>query len=430
MNLSEATYRQPTPQPPSNIRKTFLSGENTNLVLQSIIKKLNDQGIDVNIKDLNAKIPNFMNQIYQKYPASQLNQLNNFVIQTCVNKYSQQGNYTGGGNRRYNQTTAVNNQFERELIERGYQSPLANPPPNQPDFTQPTQNNSQQLSLSEVTGIEPPVLEDNQTAPTPVSAEPPPNQANNTNQIANNSQLPNNDDQSPPELGRTPRQPLTSSFPLAEEMLISLNKQDLLEIDQNRLVFSWKQIELPSSSNNYQISLKYVSIPKDFPYLMAKYSHQKKKSQDRVLTARGEYYSAKLIPTCHTNQEYTTYQALNATKTYPDKNQRVFTLELIPPFQQKSLNLSEIQVNHVKKTNERIFLSTKGNHHLSARDSISLEFLDSSIRTCYRITNLKIHSPSEISFDSPFVGYFSANFRLLRYNWDIDVTLSLTFTQT
>jgi len=384
-------------------RQAFLSGENTNQILQNIIKGLGEYGVDVNIKDLQTKIFNFMNQVFQKYPTETLPRLNQFVVDTCVKKYMKNNQHQVNQSSR---KVSLEGQFEEQLKERRYDMMAnMNAPPQIPG-SQPVPPRTGGMSLTQaISGapqsIEPPNLEEI-PMPTPQTSP----QAS-----------------SPPPVMDQPH----VTYSEMDEILLSLSKDDLVNVDGNTFTFCWNRKIVPDFGGNFQVKLKYVTLPKNVPFLLAKYQNdqQNRNQRNRVYSASGKNYSAKLIP-FHTSEEHTTYQALGETSYTQNNLPSTLSFNLISPPNQ-SLDLNLIQVQKVTKTNNTIKVVTKYPHNLCDQDNLTLEFPQQ--HTCYKITNLNIMSDRGIKFSSPFTGYFSSNFKLLRNSWNIDLTLSCRYSK-
>lgn len=379
----------------------FLSGENTNNIIQQIVNNLSKYGRDINIKDLQNKIYNFMHRVCQQYPNSSIDKLNNFVINECTQKYLKTRPL---GNRNSNQDLEA--QLEQEIMDRRYATnspqqtapeppdftqPIGTSSQQQPQFYPPQQNRSSGMSLSQATG--------------------------NMQQ----QEQPNNHEasQQPP----MKRQKYYDEPEYMREITLSLNKTDLVNSSNNIFTFSWNKNEvLQDFRQDFQIQLRYITLPKSLPYLLVKYNGTSKETRSRVYSATGKNYSAKLIP-CHTTDEYTTYQALKHDYVQFDNLPSTLTFHLFSP--DDMLNLNNIIVQKATKHESKIRIMTKGMHNLSEGDSLTLEFPQHF--TCYKVTNMEILNDREIIFDSPFVGYFSSNFRLLRNNWNLDITLSCQY---
>lgn len=394
-------------------RQAFLSGENTNQILQNIIKGLGEYGVDVNIKDLQTKIFNFMNQVFQKYPNEDLSRLNQFVIDSCVKKYmkNNQSQVNQSGRK-----ASIEGQFEEELKSRKYDA-MANmnaPPPGSspPQLTnqQPTTGG---MSLTQaISGLHEPL-------------EPQNLDEQNNDQSSESKALP------PPPEHYSPVNTNTNTYSGVDqndEIWLSLSKNDLVNVDGNTFTFCWNRKIVPDFGGDFQVKLKYVTLPKNVPFLLAKYQNDQNKSNNklnRVYSASGKNYSAKLIP-FHTSQEHTTYQALGETSYTQNTLPSTLSFNLISPPNQ-SLDLNLIQVQKVTKTNDTIKVVTRYRHNLSEQDNLTLEFPKQF--TCYKITNLNVINDREIKFSSPFNGYFSGDFKLLRNNWNIDLTLSCRYSR-
>ena len=206
------------------------------------------------------------------------------------------------------------------------------------------------------------------------------------------------------------------------EMWLSLNKSDLVNVEGNKFTFCWNKKIIPDFSGNFQAELKYITLPRNYSYLLAKYgdglSSDKRSHINRVFSASGKNYSAKLIP-CHTSEEHTTYQALGSFQIQANQLPATLTFTIITPSNSFELNI--IPVQRVVKTERLIEVITKGKHNLCDGDVLTLEFPKQHI--CYRIANLEILSDNQIRFSSPFSGYFSSDFRLLKNYWNLDLTL-------
>ena len=391
-------------------RQKFLSGENTNSVLQEIIKNLNNYGVDVNIKDLQTKIFNFMNDVYSRYPNDPISKLNNFVIQTSINKYAK-GNQTAVNQSSRKQS--VEGEFERQLAERKYNAAQGQPPGQQNPFDPrgtPTQKSSPTggMSLNQVLNggdaldedvPEPPELEGPPIPSSRVDYEDEPDISNENLPVNQHVKQSNN------------------------ELWLSLSKEDLVNVDGNKFTFCWNSKIIPDFGGNFRAELKYITLPKNYSHLLAKYGGDGRKTSkgtNRVFNATGKNYSAKLIP-CHTSEEHTTYQALGGQSGLIEGNTlpTTLTFSIISPNGEMDLNL--VPVQRVIKTDRKIQVFTKTPHNLVEKDKLTLEFPKQHV--CYRITNLEIISDRQITFSSPFSGYFSSDFRLLRNNWNLDLTL-------
>lgn len=387
-------------------RQAFLSGENTNLVVQQIVNGLNKYGMDIDIKGLQSKIINFMARVEKEYPQSDIKSLNNFVINKCVEKYMNnqpQFNQTQGNGK-----DQLSSQFERELASRGYAQVTAPQLPERPDFSQPIngpfnqipqQNNRHGLSLNQARGQPEPDLD----PPAPVLPQ---------------AQIPEPVMQEPVESRREVIHHYNNSHNhTTNEIILSLNKNDLINVTGNTYTFSWNRKIVNNFGGNFQVKLQYVTIPKRLPYLLVKY-HSSDKETNRVFSATGKNYSAKLIPS-HTSDEYTTYQALGDNSVNYEDLPHNLTFQLIPPEQNLDLNI--VPVQKVTKNKSQIHIITKYPHSLTSNDSLVLEFPQQ--KTCYKVNNLQIIDSQQILVDSPFVGYFSSDFKLLRSNWNIDLTV-------
>lgn len=375
----------------------FLSGENTNLVVDQIVGSLTKYGVDIDIKGLQSKIINFMAKVQKEYPNQNLANLNNFVIEKCIEKYL--------NNRpQFNQNQQKSNldsQFEREMMLRGYTRGQAPEIPQRPDFTQP-------LGASYMPSAN----------PTPI----PINNVMSLNQARGNPEIPDLEAPPVPLIEQPVINPhhnkIKYSNDTTEELLLSLNKNDLINITNNTFTFSWNRKIIPDFKNNFQMKLEYVTIPKRLPYLLVKYNEHDQSDTKKVYSATGKHYNDKLIP-CHTSDEYTTYQALGHHAVKHENLPHTLSFQLIPP--KDSLDLNTIQVHKITKNNSQINIITKYPHNLTSNDTLILEF--PTQHTCYKVSNLQILNATQIMIDSPFVGYFSSDFKLLRNEWNIDLTV-------
>ena len=427
-----------------NVRQRFLSGENTNYVVQEIIKPLNTSGIDVNIKDVQQKIFNFMNEVYNRYPKEPLQNLNNFVIQKSIEKYQKNQNTGTNLPSRKGTSEATTSLFERELMERQYKQAQAGPH---------QQNHTGGISLNQaITGQEDPIPDRNGPPP-PAS----------TRITTDRTSIPPDQEQDPDSDQPNPSS-ITSNNPLQNsqnnlaynsnskyqfmndyaEIQLSLGKDDIVDIDGDTYTFCWNHKFLSNFRDNFMIELKYVTIPKKLSHILVKYgdlddtlctnnynninknnknNSKNQQNKSKVYNALGKNYDAKLIPS-HSSDEYTTYQAIQSqSQLYQESISKLpstLTLQLIAPMSQK-LELNVIPVQKIIKTEKIIQVITKGPHNLTEDDQLTLEF--SQQHVCYRITNLEIQSDRQISFSSPFNGYFSSDFKLVKNNWNIDLTL-------
>lgn len=348
----------------------FLEYSNTNHVLQEILKGLGEKGIQVDVKEIQNKVKNFMIQVSNKYPNGNTQQMNQYVITTSINKYS----------TLQKPKPNISQQFEQELANR---TEYARPKQPQPQQLQPTRTqDGGAMTLQQVMGV------------------------------SGTSQL---------------QQPLAVNVPMArpttpvvrgvtaEEIIgdkywISLGKNDLTEHEQNRFTFCWESLGKSCS----KIRLKYLSIPRTFSSLLVDYGGDDKK----FYNASGKNFSCKLIPTIK-NLEMTTYQSLgDSSKSFSD-NPNSFTFQI-----DQKLNLNQILVKKVVKTGNMIDVLTYDPHNMTTQDQLTLEF--PAQRSCYKVAGLQIINATQIKFNSPFSGYFSSDFKLLRNNWNIDVTLECT----
>tara|TARA_R100001163_G_scaffold3872_1_gene5511 strand:+ start:4035 stop:5357 length:1323 start_codon:yes stop_codon:yes gene_type:complete len=438
---------------PAN-KQRFLSGENTNQILQEIIKQISQNGSEVDIKDLTAKIPNFMGEVYNRYRSSELPQLNHFVIDSWVKKYLNNRPLGGGIGQTTQQNKNLDSRLEQELKERGYNQAAPVQPqngPGQPFDTRPIslqQNlngNMGSYNNENINGMPTGGMSLNQAItgePDPVQMDnigpPPPPQSTRVGSGSdddsdgrddrhyglNRNDSMNNDMNNVMNNGNR----INNSMRGDNEIWLSLSKEDLVDVEGNTLTFCWNKKIINDFGGNFQVELKYVSIPKNYPYLLAKYegnSSSKKSKKNRVYNALGKNYSAKLIPS-HTSDDFTTYQALGSNPVLQSQLPSTLSFSL-SPVNGKYLELNVIQVIKVVKTDSRIHVTTKYPHNLDESESLSLEFPKQHI--CYRITNLEILGDKEIIFNSPFSGYFSKDFRLLRNKWNIDLTLCVKYSK-
>ena len=410
----------------SSIRQKFLSGENTNYVLQEIIKPLNAAGVEVNIRDLQQKIFNFMTEVCNRYPNSNsIPQLNDFVIKKSVEKYTK-NNQTGTNMpSRRGTAEATTSLFERELMERQYKMQQG-PGGNQQQGSNP----SGSMSLSHaITGEEDQPRQQDRNGP------PPPTSTRITDRTkdydeSDQQQQQAQEQQYPVSYSRSQQQQQGG------EILLSLSKDDLVNVDGDMYTFCWNHKILSNFGDNFSIEMRYVTLPKNLSHILVNYvpedqsapnnnnkSSTANNGKSRVYSATGKNYSAKLIP-CHTSEEHTTYQAVQSGQQGGGETQgqlpSTLTFQMIAPMSQK-LDLSVIPVQKIVKMDKTIQVMTKVPHNLGEDDQLTLEF--SQQQVCYRITNLEIQSDRQISFNSPFSGYFSSDFRLIRNNWNIDLTL-------
>lgn len=413
----------------SSIRQKFLSGENTNYVLQEIIKPLNAAGVEVNIRDLQQKIFNFMNEVCNRYPNSNsIPQLNDFVIKKSVEKYTKNSNNGTNMPSRRGTAEATTSLFERELMERQYKMQQG-PGGNQQQGSNP----SGSMSLSHaITGEEDHPTQQDRNGP------PPPTSTRITDRTKDyeESDQQHSHNQSQQQYPATYSQNNRLSDHQYGEILLSLSKDDLVNVDGDMYTFCWNHKFLSNYGDNFSIEMRYVTLPKNLSHILVNYvpedqslnpsnkSSTTNNGKSRVYSATGKNYGAKLIP-CHTSEEHTTYQAVqSAQQGGGDQTQgqlpSTLTFQMIAPMSQK-LDLSVIPVQKIVKMDKTIQVMTKVPHNLGEDDQLTLEF--SQQQVCYRITNLEIQSDRQISFNSPFSGYFSSDFRLIRNNWNIDLTL-------
>ena len=202
-----------------------------------------------------------------------------------------------------------------------------------------------------------------------------------------------------------------------ENRWISLNKKDLINQSDNSFTFSWNRV----SNNNVLLQLKYLTIPKYFPSLLLKYNSNDTNSISNNSTSNE--FEAKLIP-CHSSGQHTTYQALGNglnLKQLPN----TFSIQLSSPNSpDPELELNIITALKITKQNQEICVITREPHYLLPTDTITLEF--PSNKTCYRISHVRIIDPTQFWFESPFVGIFNSNFKILRNNWTLDLTLVIS----
>jgi hypothetical protein len=432
-----------------NVRQRFLSGENTNYVVQEIIKPLNTSGIDVNIKDVQQKIFNFMNEVYNRYPNESMQNLNNFVIQKSIEKY--QKNQTTGPNLATRKGTgeATNSLFERELMERKYKQAQAGSQNNQ--STGPSSG----ISLNQaITGQVDPSPPDRNGPPPPASTRVT-DRTNiqvldqNTNQGDDQENNEHNNSHGGGNYGQKNLQSYgqenrkniySSNNDEYNEILLSLSNDDIVDIEGDKFTFCWNHKFLSNFGDDFSIELKYATLPKNLSHILVKYgelddslmtSNKNKRNMKanetnmetnklKVYNALGKNYNAKLIPS-HSSEQYTTYQAIQSSPSQSiSKLPSTLTFQMIAPMSQR-IELNVIPVQKIIKTEKTIQVSTKGPHNLNEDDQLTLEFSQQHI--CYRITGLEIQSDRQISFNSPFNGYFSSDFKLIKNNWNIDLTL-------
>lgn len=402
----------------------FLGGENVNLVINNIISGLNKYGIDPDIKALQSKIPDFMYKASNQYPNGSLSDLNNFVIQKVLEKYIQNRQYGGNANR--NKESEINSKFEQALLERNYQTQQQNQPPQQPDFSKPIGSPGAGINLSQL-GIDP----NQNTSPYNEYSQqrtPNPNPNPNPGNLQYNPDLDFDPNEPPQTRTNSPQISPQKNISLINStsdnpIWLSLNKDNLVDSNGNQFTFSWNQKKLfPDFKQQLVLRLKYVTIPKYLPYLLVKYSCPSSLPHhelNQLYSATGKKYSAKMIP-CHTSGQNTTYQAIGEHFIVYEELPTSITFEIIPP--KDYLDLQQIQVSKVSKHNSQIHITTKSPHNLGQRDDLILEFPKQF--ACYKVSNLQVIDPYQILVDSPFVGYFSSDFSLLRSNWNLDLTIN------
>lgn len=344
-----------------------------------------------------------MNDVYSRYPNDPLSKLNNFVIQTSINKYAK-ANQTGVNQSSRKQS--VEGEFERQLAERKYNAAQGQPPGQQNPFD-PRQKSSPTGSMSLNQVLNGDTMDEN--APQPPELE----------EATVPSSRVDNAYEDEPQQNEKPQLSNESN----NELWLSLSKEDLVNVDGNKFTFCWNSKIIPDFGGNFRAELKYVTLPKNYSHLLAKYGDDVRKTlkrTNRVFSATGKNYSAKLIP-CHTSEEHTTYQALGGQSGLIEGNAlpTTLTFSIISPNGEMDLNI--VPVQRVVKTDRKIQVFTKTPHNLVEKDNLTLEFPKQHV--CYRITNLEIISDRQITFSSPFSGYFSSDFRLLRNNWNLDLTL-------
>ena len=206
---------------------------------------------------------------------------------------------------------------------------------------------------------------------------------------------------------------------------ISLNKDNLLNMNDNILTFGWdpkiyKKIGLDGPS---RISIEHLTLPKYYPYILVK-----NKNNDRgiggIYNASGKGFEMKLVPVQRL-QENTSYRQLGMNFTF-DRKVNSLSLQLsVGTKEGLGLELNLIPVAKVTKNKNRIKIRTKYPHNLNQQDFLVIEFPE--LASCYKVTNLEIFDDYQLELDSPFAGYFSSNFKLIRNNWDLDLTLKIQF---
>lgn len=404
---------------------TLLSGENINYISEQLFNALNANGIDYNIKDNEHNVRNFMGKLSQQWPKEDMTKLNNYALTNLYNSFKQNTASTNSHN--------VNDQFEQMKASRAYQLENSLQTPPTPDFSKPiipgaaganagliSNRQGGHISLAHAraggaTGTGNP--------PAPIATRPGRSgQQGQANLDSSDVDLQDNFESSA-------HLPTTASKPLpivkmnkvgtiggtGQEVWISLSKSDLITQSDNSFTFSWNKTVLSEGKSGCLLQLKYVTLPKYFPWLLVQYGSENDESG--VFNSTGTSYGAKLLP-CHTSGEYTTYQALGNCLQL-SKLPNAFGISLTPP--SNGLELNSVTVQKITKQNKQIHITTKFHHNLQQTDSLTLEFPHNF--TCYKITNLKIINDHQFQIDSPFVGYFNSNFKLLRNNWTLDLTL-------
>ena len=331
----------------------FLSGENTNYVVQQIIAGLNKYSVDLDIRTLQGKIINFMARVEKEYPNKDIKSMNQFVVNQCIEKYLNQQNVGGQSKDK------INNEYERELMSRGYSRNTAPPVPPQPDFTQPINRqgettpsiNGTTMTLSQAQGHQPMNI-------APVLESPPPAQQlratkHHNIEYENKDEISNNQ---------------TLVIDNMNKIYLSLNKDDLINCHGNRYTFSWNRKIVSQFKDHFSIKIDYVTLPKKLPYLLVKYPEDK---NNHVYSGLGNNYSAKLIPS-HTSSEYTTYRSLDHAPMVLDYLPHTLAFEFISPIDE--LDLNSIKVSKVTKNQSQISITTKKPHNLGVNDNLILEF--------------------------------------------------------
>lgn len=419
----------------------FLSDENINFVIQTIISQLISKGYQIDAKSESDKIRKFMGNVGKQHPTSNIQQLNNFVINNVID------NLKKNLEKNKQLLTSPNDRFLQEQNSRNYDSnqPFSNnnqiPTDNQFNNQFPNDNQYNDNNKNNIPHQLPDQLRSVQTRNTRVDLSDKNNQHNNRDTTTshtisdnNNTKYQNDNDnigyQNNSDITRYQNNNNNSNNISNNNMnyqndimtntkdntvFISLDEKDIINIDRNKITFAWNSSKLPNS-RKYFVQIKQITLPLSNPFVLIKYS----KNNNNIITSNSKYsYDCKMIAK-HTNLNNTIYESIgNPTKF--DTLPLTFTIELKIPTE--NIKLNEIMIKHVTKQNNKIYIQSTKKHFLDKNDQIILEFVAN--KTCYKITDLNIIDMYNFEFDSPFVGYFDKEFNILRSNWSMDMTLQL-----
>jgi len=406
----------------------FLSGQNVNYVLNQLFSNLEYKGVSLNPKDEQGKILNFMQKCQSNYPRQPIIQLNNYVIKALTDHYL----------KSQPPRSNIESRLEQEMAERKYRN-LMSPPPNQQTTGYLTVD--QARGISPINGQGAPASEvgrhfdreqqrqreENMTLEERVAErERLRREGHDIEQgkplISGEGRLaPNfNNDRVTPQLSFNPQKNGRSIW-------ISLSKDNLVNMSDNVLTFSWdpklyRKIlgRGEGSRGGCQITLEHLTLPKYYPFILVK--NKNSENNVGIYNASGKGFEMKLVPVQRL-QENTSYRQLGRGFLFSRKPSTLSLQLSSGDADSGALGLNLIPVLKVTKIKHRIKIQTKYPHNLHEADFLVLEFPE--MASCYKVTNLKILDPYQIEVDSPFSGYMSSNFRLIRNNWDLDLTLKI-----
>jgi len=402
----------------------FLSGQNVNYILNQLFSNLEQKGVSLNPKDEQTRILNFMQKCKANYPRQNVIQLNNYVIKALTEHYMKMQPPQGN----------LENRLEQELADRQYRNTLM----QGPEVVNPS--TSGYLSLDQARGAMPinsegaPASEVGQGFDRDRQQEREENMtveerlAEREKLRLNNSDIQNIN----PPLSSTPT-PLVNTPGInsrigERSIWISLSKDNLVNMSDNVLTFSWDQKlyrkvlgrDEANRPSGCHMTIEHLTLPKYYPYILVK--NKNSESNVGIYNASGKGFEMKLVPVQRL-LENTSYRQLGRGFMFSQKP-NTLSLQLSSGREgEDTLGLNLIPVMKVTKINNRIKIQTKYPHNLNQADFLVIEFPE--MASCYKVTNLKILDLYQIEVDSPFSGYFSNNFRLIRNNWDLDLTLKI-----
>jgi hypothetical protein len=417
----------------------FLSGQNVNYILNQLFSNLEHKGVSLNPKDEQARILNFMQKCKANYPRQPIIQLNNYVIKALTEHYM----------KMQPSQSNLENRLEKELADRQYRNAMMRGPEPTgagPEFGMGGPE-AGYLSLDQARGVAPmggqgaPGSEVGQGFDRDRQRE---REESMTveERLAERERLRRDGldldlDQDQDQDGK----PLSSgaSGRLVDgpgpgagsqrSIWISLSKDNLVNMSDNVLTFSWDHKlyrkvlgrNEAERTSGCHMTIEHLTLPKYYPFILVK--NKNSESNTGIFNASGKGFEMKLVPVQRL-LENTSYRQLGRGFMFSQKPSTL-SLQLSSGSrgEEGTLGLNLIPVLKVTKINHRIKIQTKYPHNLNEADFLVIEFPE--MASCYKVTNLKILDLYQIEVDSPFSGYFSCNFRLIRNNWDLDLTVKI-----